>query len=405
MTQHSTYCSKSWTDINIDFESRKLSHCCKARPEKFPIKLDLTFINNSDTIRQRRADSLNNIAHLDCSDCWDNYDEKNSAYKDWVNKWDDDYINNNRSLLEQQNPDQFTHYIEIKTDKTCDMSCIYCSAFSSSKIAQEEGIEVIDATNENDYNVFKQWIYQHITQEEIKSKIIVFMFLGGEPTASENFYNLVDYIESVASETDKIIRIEMCTNANSKKYLMDKIINKMDNSKLSWGIGISNESCGEISELIRHGLVWERFEENFRRYIQHPKVEVIVLSPSVNIFNLKNFHEYISWAYEQFKIYAPEKEVIWYGNFIDNPRAMDIANLPASYVKYVELARNIALQNVESSGQAHNDEFLKYFDSMKTRINSSYDPNYKEVAEQFLIKKQLVKKTDKLIKLMDNLDL
>lgn len=404
MTQHTTYCSKSWTDINIDFETRSLRHCCKAQPETFPIKLDLKFINNSDNIQQRRLDSLNNIEHPDCSDCWDNYRDTNSAYKDWVNKWDDDYISKNRSLLEQKNSDQFTHYIEIKTDKTCDMSCIYCSSFSSSKIAQEEGIEILDSTNKNDYDVFKQWIYQHVTQEEIKSKVVVFMFLGGEPTASENFYDLVDYIESLASKTDKIIRVEICTNANSKKYLMDKIINKMDTSKLSWGIGISNESYGEVSELIRHGLDWQRFEENFRRYIQHAKTDVIVLSPSVNIFNLKHFYKYVKWVYEQFKVYAPEKEFIWYGNFINRPGVMDIANLPASYIKYVELARNVALENT-SSKQTYQDEFFKYFDSMAARINSSYDPNYKILAEQFLLKKQAVKKTDKLIKLMENLDL
>ena len=404
MTQHTTYCSKSWTDINIDFEARKISHCCKAQPEKFPVKLDLAFINNSDRIQQRRLDSLNNIEHPDCSDCWDNYKDTNSAYKDWVNKWDDDYISKSRDLLEQKNPDQFAHYIEINTDKTCDMSCIYCSSFSSSKIAQEEGIKVIDSTNKNDYDVFKQWIYQYIIQEEIKSKVIVFMFLGGEPTASENFYNLVDYIESVSDKTTKTIRVEICTNANSKKHLMDKIINKMDNSKLSWGIGISNESHGEISELIRHGLDWQRFEENFRRYIQHAKTDVIVLSPSVNIFNLKHFHKYVAWVYEQFKTYAPEKEFIWYGNFINRPSVMDIANLPASYIKYVELARNVALENT-SSKQTYQDEFFKYFDSMKTRINSSHNSNYKVLAEQFLLRKQAVKKTDKLIKLMDNLDL
>jgi DNA polymerase II large subunit len=42
---------------------------------------------------------------------------------------------------------------------------------------------------------------------------------------------------------------------------------------------------------------------------------------------------------------------------------------------------------------------------MKQRIGAAYNPNYKQVALEFLERKQTVKKTDKLIKLMDNLDL
>jgi hypothetical protein len=42
---------------------------------------------------------------------------------------------------------------------------------------------------------------------------------------------------------------------------------------------------------------------------------------------------------------------------------------------------------------------------MKQRIGTNYNSNYKEVAEQFLIRKQNIKKTDALIALMNNLDL
>ena len=32
-----TLCSKSWTDLNIDFSKRKLRHCCKTIFEPFQI--------------------------------------------------------------------------------------------------------------------------------------------------------------------------------------------------------------------------------------------------------------------------------------------------------------------------------------------------------------------------------
>lgn len=400
---NTTYCSKSWTDINIDFESRTLRHCCKAEGHSFPEKLTEQYISLGDIVKERRQQSLQNIAHSDCNSCWDNYAKGNSAYRDWANRWDDTFLKNNEWRINDD--DKFIHYVEIKTDRTCDLACLYCSAGSSSKIAQEEGVTIEDATNEDDYTVFKSWIKNYITREDINAEQIVFIFLGGEPTASERFYELVDYIEDSAKLTKKKIRLEICTNANSKKFLMDKVIARMDTSVLSWGIGISNESFGEDAEGIRHGLNWQRFGENFKRYIQHPKTELIVMSPTVNIFNLKTFHLYITWVYEQFRLYAPEKEFTWYGNFISWPDELDISHLPADYVKYIELAEQAFLKETGNEQHLYKENFVTFMDTMKQRLATAYNPEYKQVAIDFLQRKQTVKKTDKLIRLMNNLDL
>jgi hypothetical protein len=398
-----TYCSKSWTDINIDFESRTLRHCCKAQGHSFPDQLTEQFISLGDVVKERRQQSLNNVAHSDCNSCWNDYSKGNSAYRDWANRWDDVFIKNHKTILNDD--DKFIHYIEIKPDRTCDLACIYCSATSSSKIAQEEGVIIEDATNEDDYTVFKSWLKNYILRKDIIAEQIVIIFLGGEPTASERFYDLVDYIEDIAKLTDKKIRLEICTNANSKKFLMDKVITRMDTSKLAWGIGVSNEAFGEDAEGIRHGLDWSRFGENFKRYIQHPKTELIVLSPTINIFNLKSFHLYITWVYEQFKLYAPEKEFTWYGNFISWPDEMDISHLPKEYVKYIELAEHAIFKETDNKKHVYKENFVTFIDTMKQRLAASYNPDYKQVAQEFLERKQLVKKTDKLIKLMDSLDL
>lgn len=397
-----TFCSKSWTDINIDFESRTLKHCCKAVTYKFPDRLTEDFISNSDKIQERRRVSLINQAHSDCASCWNDYSKGNSAFRDWANKWDTKFIQSNYQKLVG---DSYINYIEIKTDRICDMSCIYCSSWSSSKVAQEQNEPYEDETQETDYEVFKLWIKNYLARQDLMSDQIVFIFLGGEPTASARFYELVDYIESSAEHSGKKVRLEICTNGNSKRFLMDKIIHKMDHSKLSWGIGISNESYGDVAELIRHGLDWQRFTENFRRYIQHPKTELIVMSPTANIFNLKTFHEYIDWVHEQFRLYAPEKEFTWYGNFTSWPDQLDIAHLPIDYIKYIDLAEQAILKQSSNSSYLYRDNFHDYLRQMKTRIGSSYNSSYKELAIEFLEQKQKYKKTDALIQLMNNLDM
>lgn len=398
-----TYCSKSWTDINIDFETRTLRHCCKSLSYNFPEVLTEEFISNSAGIKDRRLKTLNNYKHNDCKTCWDDYNKGNSAYRDWANRWKpNDFLSLSDNL---KDTDRFINYIEIKTDRVCDMSCLYCSSWSSSKVAQEENDPYEDKTNENDYIVFKSWIKKFLHRDDLISNQIVFIFIGGEPTASSRFYELIDFIELAASGTDKKVRLEICTNANSKSFLMNKLLQRMDSSKLSWGIGISNESFSNTSELIRHNLVWNRFTENFIKYIQHPKIELIVLSPTVNVFNLKTFYQYIDWVHSQFETYAPTKEFTWYGNFISWPDEMDISHLPKQYIKYVEYAENSINSQSNNYSFLYQENFKEFLSQMKQRIGSSYKANYKENVENFLIKKQLYKKANNLVTLMNSLDL
>jgi hypothetical protein len=397
-----TYCSKTWTDINIDFENRTVRHCCKTTPYDFPDKLTEDFISNNERIQERRRVSMLGEEHADCSPCWEDYEKGKSAYRDWANRWTDEYIQSHNINVS----DEFINYIEIKPDRICDMSCLYCSDYSSSKIAQEEGVIYLDKTDDNDYDVFKKWIKTFLSRKDLIYQQVVFIFLGGEPTASSRFYYLTEYIEEQALLNPNLkIRLEICTNCNSKPFLMDKIINKMDQSRLDWAIGISNESFGDDAELIRWGLDWSRFENNFVRYITHPKTELIVLSPTINILNLKSFPRYIEWVFDQFKHHEPKKEFSWYGNFINWPECLDISVLPASYLKYLEEAEAVLNKNKSTKNWLYQENFFSFIKQMKIRINQAHDPDYKEKAKNFLIEKQLKKKTDRLINLLDNLDL
>lgn len=397
-----TFCSKSWTDINIDFETRTIKHCCKAKTYDFPKVLTEDFISMSAGIQERRVQSLDNVAHADCISCWNDYDKGNSAYRDWANRWTVEFVEKNKNTIDSS--DRYINYIEIKTDRTCDMSCIYCSSWSSSKVSQEQNEPYEDKTNENDYAVFKSWIKNYLHRTDLLSDQIVFIFLGGEPTASSRFYELVDFIEEAAEGSGKKVRLEICTNANSKSFLMNKLIDRMDRSKLSWGIGISNESYGRNAELIRHNLVWDRFGENLVKYITHPKTELIVMSPTASVFNLKTFHKYIDWVHELFRTHAPNKEFTWYGNFTSWPDELDIAHLPQDYVQYIELAEQ-AIARADGISYVYKENFVDYLKQMRNRIGTAYNPNYKKVAEEFLKEKQRYKKTEELVRLMDNLDL
>jgi len=388
-----TQCSKSWTDVNIDFKNRLLRHCCKSEPYTFPETYSTDYFNNSQLIQERRRMSLDEFKHSDCQSCWRDYDAGLGAYRDWMNRWED-------SKFDRVLPNTpHTNYIDIELDNTCDLSCIYCSSICSSKIAVEEGVVNVDNTRQYDIDKFKLWlanIAAYSTEETVIN------FLGGEPTASKLFYDLLEYIEVLTKRYPYFkLRIEICTNCNSKKHLMDKIIAAIDNSNVEWAVSISNESMGATAELIRYGLDWERFRENLIRYIKHPKVTYITFAPTVNAFSLKTFANYISWVHSIMATHARQKSFGWVGSHVTWPAALDIKYLPDYYKQYIIDAQGQLDLDRNTRQLSNYDRFSKFLNEMENRIGSEYRENYREYLKDFVSQKNKVKQTYKLDALLD----
>jgi organic radical activating enzyme len=394
-----TYCSKSWTDININFYNRTLRHCCKSVEYQFPDQLTVDFINNSTGIQQRRRQSLQGIAHSDCASCWKSLAATGSAYRSWMNVWDDQFIESRHTAIS----DNAVRMIDVELDNTCDMSCLYCFADASSKIAQEEGGITKSKFNEHDYTVFKQWIREYFARTDHLHDHIVFNFLGGEPTASKRFYDLVEFIESAALTTPLEVGIAICTNANTIPQLMQKLTSVIDRSRLIWNVSVSNEGFEKDAELVRWGLDWQRFEKNLIAYMFHPKIVKFSLTPTVNALNLKSFPDYVQWAHTLFDRYGQNKTLEWYGNYIDYPSELDIANLSADNLQYLEQVSIYVVAQKHNEKYSNLAQFEQFIAAMKQRIGTIQNPNYVQELKQFLERKQRVKKTDKLTMLLKNI--
>lgn len=388
-----TPCSKSWTDVNIDFKNRLLRHCCKAEPYSFPDNPTVDFFDNSPQIQQRRSDTANGIQHPDCNSCWHDINSGNAAYKDWMNDWDDDeFATRNLSV-------SHVNYIEIELDNTCDLSCIYCNAVSSSKIAQEENVVNIDSTKASDIEQFKQWLIKLAASNN--GRIIKINFLGGEPTASKLFYELLDVIHVISRQHPNFKpQLEICTNCNSKPHLMDKLIALIDTSSINWVISVSNESYGADAELIRYGLDWDRFVGNLIRYMTHPNVVSVNFAPTVNALNLKTFAAYIDFVQQLLAIHAPTQRFGWVGNCVSKPAELDIKFLPAEYKQYIADAIRQLEKEKHNTFFGNYERFFKFLIEMERRIASEFDPEHPQRLEEFINYKQRVKRTDRLKRLI-----
>ncbi len=379
-------CSKSWTDVNIDFKNRKVGHCCKSSYYDLPDDYTPDFFTNSETIQQRRKDSLNGIKHSDCQKCWTEIDNGNVPFMEWMNEWDSfDHVTTKDAV----------NYIEIDLDNTCDLACLYCTADFSSKIAKEEGVKVEDNTRQKDIEIYKQWLVDTVNKSD---REIIISFLGGEPTASKFFYELLDHIVTCV-DTSKI-RLEVMTNGNSKKFLLDKFLTSVEQAQCKLNLHVSNESFKENSELIRYGLDWKRFEENIHTYASCKSIEHINFDMTMTVMALPTFPQYVKWLFETLKDY--DKTFSFFALPVAWPKEMDLAILPTSFRKYIDETIQIVNEQNDKKFEQHcRKDFLGHLDSLRKRIGSNYREDYKEYVKSILEKKQKIKKTDKLIRLLN----
>ena len=311
---NNTLCSRSWTDVNIDFFNGSVRHCCKSQEEKLPKNLTIDFFNNSSSIKNRRIDSLNNIQNKQCITCWDDYKFTGTAHRDHYNRWD-----SNTDVVDKIN------FIEIKLDNICDMSCVYCGEYSSSKIAKEKNKLIKSEIKKNNLEIFLNWLTTiNLTDTNIS-------FLGGEPSVSPNFYYFMERLKNIPI---KNLSISFMTNANCSNKSLNKMFKLFDSLPIDWKINvvISNESKLP-SELIRWGLNWERFEKNFIQINNNERINYLSLCPTISIFSIKHMYDYFEWVLHNLNL---NKRFLITGNEIVNPFELCISNCPTSYKHYVD---------------------------------------------------------------------
>jgi sulfatase maturation enzyme AslB (radical SAM superfamily) len=393
-----TICSKAFTDINIDLDNRSVKYCCKSRRIPFPEIFSAEFFDNNSQILDTRKDLLSGIKNKRCVACWNDNDRGKGSYRDLQNSWRDQFSTPDEIFLDNR----FVRYVEIKLDKTCDMSCLYCSPVDSSRIFLEENPtgKYIDLSTENDIVSVIYWLSKIIESVKINKRLIDICFMGGEPTLSKKFPRFVNELNAAIPEGYKdFIRFSIITNCNSPDAVLKKTLMLLDSTKCKWNVGISNESMGEVAELTRYGLNWETFEKNFQKYLTHPNILTINLCVTVNLLSFNSLYEYIEWVFDTQNHLKSKVEISMTGNFAVWPGPLDISNLDVEKRKYCDELERLCKEKFKS---IHRDRALKFVENMRKRIGSSYKSDHDIEVVKFLGEKVLQKKDVSIIKIYKN---
>jgi organic radical activating enzyme len=378
-----TLCSAAWTDINLDFANRTIRHCCKSLDIPFPETLTVDFFNNSEQIKKTRDDLLNGRKAFNCVTCWDDYKLTGSAYRDFKNEWKSfhDFSNNIES-------------IEIFLDNLCDMSCIYCDEKASSKIASEKKIKTAkNLKAEEDLKVFVEFLETVAkTQTDISLS-----FLGGEVTYSKKFFYFVDELLKNETLLQSKVYFSILTNCNSSDTAILKTISLFNRMPEHWevNVSISNESVGSAAELVRYGLSWERFIKNFKIYYQHSKVKSLLIAPTLTIFTVKTFPEFILKMIDIVNELGNKKTLKVFGNWLLYPEILNTMYAKAEYKGAIRDLKDYVI----ASNVIRNPDFIKFLEKLEDRIGSLELDH--SILDAFLIELEQQKDDSNIWKLKD----
>jgi len=366
-------CSKSWTDINIDFGEKRIKHCCKAASEGYDT-LTESFINFSDGIVTRREQSKNNIKNAQCDYCWKHDSRAGASYRDIYNK----------SIDVNQSDDDLVEFVELKFDNVCNLGCLYCSEIDSSTIAKEKNLpNSITKHNDSDVEVVTQYIQKLLK----RNKELRINMLGGEPTLSKGYHQFIKNLIETDANDNNIVLITT-SNGNMHKNVLDTLISYMEQTKWSWVWGFSGESTNSVFENVRHGGDWSQWNNNLTVLSSHKKTLCISFNPTVNLLTVKDFPNYIKHITNSKKIYMLNP------NFVLQPIELSVAKAPKSFKSYIEQAKDIfdsnnefclnkkevytwfnTLINTVGTEDLNNDKLLQFLNLLNRNKKNTLDTN------------------------------
>jgi organic radical activating enzyme len=172
--------------------------------------------------------------------------------------------------------------LELYLTNTCDLACVYCLPFYSSRNNEELkkfgpypiGIQPVKEISNRDqyFAAWLKWLdknYEHVDTLSI---------LGGEPFLQKEMWDILEFIgKRKNSNLTLAINTNLNSNLDTVKRFVEaykKLISARKIKRVH--ISASLDCWGPQAEFIRSGLALSRWQENFEYLIQHKWLAISV---------------------------------------------------------------------------------------------------------------------------------
>ena len=290
-----TYCAKAFYHQHIDTRG-KARLCCYTNTLLDSIDF---YSDEYEAIREQMIDG-NPIDH--CSGCYQREENNEISPRLIYNKEAEQYATLPPAPID----------IDLRLRNSCNLACVMCNASNSSTIAKNQGMEEP---------------YKQITLPTISKDIRRVYMAGGEPFMIKEFQNMLDNIHNDDCE------IIINTNLTIRNDIFVEKLKRFSNVSLT----VSMDAVGHRLENIRHGLVWEHFEENFDYFndifpihintvlMENNKHDMIELAEWINL------REVVKWTIAEItspaSMAVTNVDSVYYDQLLKTPQLKQLNNL------------------------------------------------------------------------------
>lgn len=243
-------CSFSKTWITVDLDARSVGACCRTTQQSVVSDIDI----NNQWFTDLRQNLNNGIKDPKCSACWIQEETMGSSLRH-------SKIPNQNSLNPENSVTADLKYLEIRLGNQCDGACVYCGSNFSSKQAKFWKIHQNIPKPVNKEPLIDQ---TKKLIEQNKHTINTIVFIGGEPSIMERWYDFIDFISDI--EFDSALSVVITTNANWKDKTKERLFASIEkfllvpNKKLN--VRISGEGDKEYFQSVRKFSDYDRVLDN-----------------------------------------------------------------------------------------------------------------------------------------------
>ena len=358
----SWYCPLPYTSLSSDPLGR-YALCCESLPSPHHCDdMTLSQFKNSDYMKNvQNGFKLDNPLSVP---------EIKEACHQCKLKEDQGTVSKRQRELKDLRSDDF---MELKLiGNICNYACLMCHPLSSSKIAEEQGINYPKYFNHSDewYDDFK----------EVSKDYYYFKFSGGEPFMSPTTKKIINILIDSGRSHD--IRLQFNSNGSASKSVVQRLLDNFKHVQICFSI----DAWGERNSIIRKHSSWEFTEDRIWDYsslLLKNKNFSMNVHPCISILNIGYIHEFKSYVKEYSFL---EKFKFSVSNTLAYPSYYNAAYLPYDIKqKYLDdnydfLKDKVCLHEQGILGILESDNVnLDYF-----RMGINKIPNYKEWYPEFV---------------------
>lgn len=181
--------------------------------------------------------------------------------------------------------------LELYIDNACDLACVYCSPWYSSKINAElkkfgpNTFNIANIEKNPQHEQYVDLFYNWLKNNSYKLQRL--SILGGEPLLQKEFWKILEFLEDA---NNNHLELSIVTNLNSSFDIIEKYADKMETLLRKKKIKRADISCsldcwGPQQEFSRFGLNLQTWQKNFE-YIITKKWLTISVHPVVNCLSI-----------------------------------------------------------------------------------------------------------------------